>query len=78
MAIGGVGISVQRKDAYDKVNGLTKYNIDYSDPQLLHAKILTSSYAHAKIIAIDITRAQNVPGVKAVITGNAHIEQKKQ
>lgn len=71
-AIVGVGLSIQRKDAFDKVNGTTKYNIDYTSPGLLHAKMLISTYAHARIKSIDLSEAKKMPGVKAIITGNAH------
>ena len=68
----GIGQSIQRKDAFDKINGITKYNIDYNSPGLLHAKLLTSPYAHAKIKSIDLSEANKLPGVKAIITGNAY------
>lgn len=67
-----IGASVQRKDTFDKVNGTIKFNIDYTASGLLHVRMLTSPYAHAKIKSIDITKAENSPGVKAVITGAAH------
>jgi CO/xanthine dehydrogenase Mo-binding subunit len=70
-AMVGIGVNVQRKDAFDKINGTTKYNMDYTSPGLLHAKMLTSPYAHARIKSIDILEAQRMPGVKAVITGQA-------
>ena len=66
-----IGSNIQRKDAFDKVNGTIKFNIDYTAPDLLHARILTSPYAHAKIKTIDISKAEKSPGVKAVITGNS-------
>ncbi len=65
-----IGLSVQRKEAWDKVTGAAKYTDDYIDPRMLHAKIVTSIYAHAKIQAIDISAALDAPGVQAVLTGS--------
>lgn len=66
----GIGVSIQRKEAMDKVTGAAKYNTDFIAPGLLHAKLLTSPFAHAKIIAIDITTALKSSGVLAILTGD--------
>ncbi|MBI2910034.1 MAG: xanthine dehydrogenase family protein molybdopterin-binding subunit [Chloroflexi bacterium] len=63
-----VGKSVLRKDAWEKVTGKGKYTIDLKLPGMLHAKILRSPYPHARILSIDTSRAENLPGVKAVVT----------
>ncbi len=68
----GIGLGIQRKDAQDKVCGATKYTMNYTAPRLLHASLLTSPHAHAKIKLIDTSVAETAPGVKAVITGNAY------
>lgn len=68
--IAGIGVSVPRKEAYDKVTGTAKYTDDEIIPGMLHAKILTSPYAHAKINSIDVSEAMKSPDVKAVITGD--------
>jgi CO/xanthine dehydrogenase Mo-binding subunit len=62
----GIGLGIQRKDAFDKINGTVKYNIDYTSPGLLHAKMLTSPYAHARIKSIDTSEAEKLSGVKAI------------
>jgi CO/xanthine dehydrogenase Mo-binding subunit len=66
----GIGVSIPRKEAFDKVTGTAKYTDDIVSPGMLHAKILTSRYAHAKIKSIDVSKAENSPGVQAVITGD--------
>ncbi len=63
-----VGKSVVRPDAYDKVTGGKHYPVNYSLPGMLHGKLLRSPYPHAKIVAIDTSEAEKLPGVKAVIT----------
>ncbi len=64
-----IGSSVERKEAWDKVTGAAKYTDDFIIPGILHAKLLTSPFAHAKIISVDTSAAAGSPGVKAVITG---------
>lgn len=64
-----IGKSVQRKDAWDKVTGRAEYTDDLSVPGLLTARILTSTYAHARILKIDTSEALGVNGVKSVMTG---------
>ncbi|MBV7272546.1 xanthine dehydrogenase family protein molybdopterin-binding subunit [Clostridium sp. PL3] len=68
--INGIGVSIPRKEAFDKVTGAARYTDDVSLPGMLHAKILGSRYAHAKIKSINITEAKKLPGVQAIITGD--------
>ncbi|MGI9228601.1 MAG: xanthine dehydrogenase family protein molybdopterin-binding subunit, partial [Gammaproteobacteria bacterium] len=63
-----VGKSVIRPDAYDKITGGKHFPVNYSLPGMLHARILRSPYPHAKILAIDTSAAEKLPGVKAVLT----------
>jgi CO/xanthine dehydrogenase Mo-binding subunit len=56
-------------DARQRVTGDVGYTIDLSLPGMLHAKVLRSTSAHARIGSIDVSRARQVPGVVAVITG---------
>lgn len=65
-----VGKSVQRKEALNKVTGVARYTDDYNAPGLLHARMLISPHAHAKIKSIDYSEALKAIGVRAVITGN--------
>ncbi len=64
-----VGKSITRLDALDKVTGKAKYCEDLKMPGMLYGKVLRSLHAHAKIISIDASRAENMSGVRAVITG---------
>ncbi|MCR2821592.1 xanthine dehydrogenase family protein molybdopterin-binding subunit [Lederbergia panacisoli] len=64
-----IGKAVQRIDAVEKAAGTVRYLGDYSMPGLLHAKLVTSTHAHAKIISIDTKEAWKVPGVRAIVTG---------
>jgi len=64
-----VGKRTARPDAVPKARGETKYSADLYLPGMLHAKVLRSPYAHARILNIDTSRAANLPGVRAVITG---------
>ena len=57
-----------RVDAIDKVTGKALYTDDLKRPGLLTGAILHSPLAHARILNIDTSRAENLPGVKAVVT----------
>lgn len=56
-------------DAFERVTGRVPYTIDIRLPGMLHARLLRSTMAHARIRAIDTSRARAVPGVVAVLTG---------
>jgi CO/xanthine dehydrogenase Mo-binding subunit len=64
-----VGASVPRAEAGDKVSGRTIYGADVNLPGTLWAKILRSPHPHARIVRVDTTKAEKVPGVQAIITG---------
>ena len=64
-----IGKSMAMTDARAKVTGLGKYADDLSVPGMLHGKILHSPHAHARIRSIDASLAQDLPGVKAIVTG---------
>lgn len=70
-----VGKPVPRIDGVEKVTGSAKYVVDMTLPRMLHAKILRSPHAHAKIVSIDTSEAERLPGVKGVITGKNVREQ---
>ncbi len=63
-----IGRSVPRMDGVEKVTGSAKYTSDLKFPNMLYGKILTSPHAHARILSIDTSEAEKLPGVKAVIT----------
>ena len=64
-----VGKPTARVDGPDKVTGAGKYAVDISLPGMLWGRSLRSPYAHARIVRIDATQAQQVPGVHAVLIG---------
>ena len=63
-----VGTRPVRPDGADKVTGKAHYSADISLPGLLYGKVLRSPHAHARIKAIDASRAAAHPGVRAVVT----------
>mgnify|MGYP000864367115 CR=1 FL=1 len=67
-----VGQSIERKDYADKVRGIAKYTVDYVSEGYLHARMLTSPYAHANIKSIDTSGVWEVAGVQAVLTGDCY------
>src|SRR5690242_13968089 len=64
----GVGLSIPRPDGPEKVTGKVQYVADIQPKGLLHAKLLRSPHAHARITKIDTSRAKALPGVRAVLT----------
>jgi xanthine dehydrogenase molybdenum-binding subunit len=69
-----VGKRTPRIDAYERVTGQAQYTGDIQLPGMLYARVLRSPHPHAKIISIDTSKAEKLPGVKAVIHhGNAQI-----
>lgn len=63
-----VGRAVRRRDLLEKVTGKAVYTVDVIPPGALHAKVVRSTHAHARIAKIDTTAALASPGVVAVIT----------
>ena len=65
-----VGSSVQRIDVFDKLIGTAAFTADLTLPGMLHAHLLLSAHAHARVLSIDTTAAEQVPGVVAVLSAN--------
>ena len=63
-----VGTRPNRPDGLDKVTGRARYGADISAPGMLHAAVVRSPHAHARIVRIDASKALALEGVKAVIT----------
>jgi CO/xanthine dehydrogenase Mo-binding subunit len=63
-------------DALDKATGKALYTADISLPNMLYGKVLRSPYAHAMIRRLDISRAQSLKGVKAILTADDMPKQK--
>jgi len=69
-----VGKKTPRIDAYERVTGRAQYTGDLQLPRMLYARVLRSSVPHAKILSIDTSKAEKLPGVKAIIHhGNAQV-----
>ncbi len=65
-----VGKPVARDDAIDKVTGAARYTHDLAIPGMLHAALVTSPHASARIVRIDTSAAAALHGVRAVLTGD--------
>ncbi len=63
-----IGTRPIRHDGMDKVTGAARYGADTQLPGLLYGKILRSPHAHARILSIDTSKAEALPGVTAVVT----------
>ena len=63
-----IGSSPARMGGIERVVGKGVYGIDLMLKDQLHGAILRSQYAHAKVISIDTSEAQAMPGVHAVVT----------
>src|SRR5947208_9185099 len=66
---GNIGESIRRKEDDRFIRGRGNYLDDITLPGMLHMSILRSPFAHARIRSIDASRAQALPGVVAVVTG---------
>jgi 4-hydroxybenzoyl-CoA reductase alpha subunit len=64
-----IGKPTPNIDGPAKVTGEAVYTFDMTLPNMLYGKLLRSPYPHARIISIDTSKAEKLPGVKAVITG---------
>jgi xanthine dehydrogenase molybdenum-binding subunit len=58
-----LGKSPPRKDAVAKITGQKRYTCDISLPHMLHGRILSSPYAHARIKRIDVSKAEAMGAV---------------
>ncbi len=64
-----IGQRVVRPDGVPKVTGRAQYGADYNLPGSLFGMVLRSPHAHARIISIDTSAAEKIPGVQAVVVG---------
>ena len=64
-----IGRVLGRVEGESKVTGSSAYSADIMRPGTLWAGFLRSPYPHARVVKIDVSRAQRLRGVKAVITG---------
>ena len=63
-----IGKDMKRIDTASKATGEAIFSADMILPRMLIGKVLRSPYPHARIVAIDTTKAERLPGVKAVVT----------
>ncbi len=65
---GYVGTRTIRPDGVDKVTGRARFGADFNLPGQLIGRVLRSPHPHARILSIDTSKAEALPGVKAVVT----------
>src|SRR5713226_261084 len=70
-----IGQKLSRVEGYEKVTGESRYIADIVLPGMLAGKILRSPYPHARIRRIDISKAEQLPGVRAVVTAEDTIKR---
>jgi CO/xanthine dehydrogenase Mo-binding subunit len=63
-----VGRALVRTDAPGKAEGRTRYAGDHAMPDMLHARVLRSPLASARLVHLDASRARRLPGVACVLT----------
>jgi len=64
-----IGKSAGRVDTAAKATGEALFSADLTLPRMLVGKVLRSPHAHARILHVDTSRAERLPGVRAVVTG---------
>jgi len=64
-----IGTSMRKIEGLDKSTGRAVYTDDITLPGMLHGKILRSPHPHARIVSLDTSRAEALPGVHAVVSG---------
>jgi CO/xanthine dehydrogenase Mo-binding subunit len=64
-----IGRSLRRVDGGEKVSGLTRFAADLALPGMVHARLVLSPHAHARILSIETKAAATLPGVLGVFTG---------
>ena len=70
-----VGTRTIRPDGVDKVTGRARFGADFSLPGQLIGRVLRSPHPHARILSIDTSKAEALPGVKAVVTRDDFADQ---
>lgn len=65
-----LGVNMRRRDAADKAAGRTVFASDIIKPRMLHGGLLRSPIARGTIIELDISAAESMPGVRAVLTAD--------
>ena len=68
--MGWVGKSIPRKEDARLIRGQGRFVDDQHSTDMLHLHLLRSPYSHAKIISIDVSKAEALPGVVCTLTGD--------
>src|SRR5919202_577926 len=63
-----VGKATPYVDALERVDGSIGFTINLEVPGMLHARVLRSPSPHARLLKVDASRAERLPGVVAVLT----------
>ena len=63
-----IGARLPRVDSIEKLSGSVQYAADLKFPDMLYAALLRSPHPHARIISINTRKAEEIPGVKAIIS----------
>src|SRR5260370_12996169 len=71
------GRSVPLVDSRARVTGEIDYALNVELPGMLHARILRSPHPHARIVRVDTSRAESLPGVEAVLSRNSLLDQER-
>ena len=66
-----VGQPLPRVDGYQRVSGSAVYAVDVDFPDMLHAAIVRCPHAHARVRRVDTKKAEEMPGVRAVLTAES-------
>lgn len=68
-----VGTSIPRLDGFEKITGQAKYAGDVQLPGMLQARLVVSPYPHARIVKIDKSAAEQIPGVRVLTAADLPI-----
>ncbi len=66
----GIGQPISMIDSQPRVTGGIDYTLNFELPRMLHGRILRSPHAHARVLKVDTSRAERLPGVAALLTRN--------
>ena len=66
-----IGQYVPMVDGPEKVSGKARYTADILQPGMLAGRIFRSPYSHGEIVEVDVSEAEKLPGVVAIVTGAA-------
>ena len=69
------GSGIRRREDPRLITGSATYTDDFTLPGMLHAAMLRSPHAHARIKKIDVSRAKQAPGVVLVNTGTTYLQR---